>query len=72
MSSNAATRMYTIRPLTPVFGAEVFGIDIAHQELTPSFIAQLKADITEHRVLLFRKQSPISGQKQVLRGTACC
>jgi len=55
---------YTLRPLTKRFGAEVLGCDLKSIDFSPVFIARVKEDLREHRVLLFRKQD-LSGQRQV-------
>lgn len=55
---------YTLKPLTKAFGAEVEGCDLKLQELSDEFVEQLKKDVAQHRLLLFKKQD-LSGQKQV-------
>jgi alpha-ketoglutarate-dependent taurine dioxygenase len=63
--SSEMNRFYQLRPLTKHFGAEAIGVDMSSVDLTnESFIQQLKKDLIEHRVLLFRKQN-LSGQRQV-------
>ena len=55
---------YTLRPLHRVFGAEVQGVDLQTVAFTPAFTAQIREDLMQHRVLLFRKQT-LSGKRQV-------
>jgi len=56
---------YHLVPLTQRFGAEVVGVDMSQVDLTRTdFVRQLRADLVEHRVLLFRHQN-LSGQRQV-------
>jgi len=56
---------YSLRPLNAVFGAEVLGVDLSMQNFEEGFVEQIRRDLVEYRVLLFRKQSPISGAQQV-------
>ena len=56
---------YTLTPLSRHFGAEVHGLDLSKINLlNPKFLDQLRDDIVQHRVLLFRKQE-LTGQRQV-------
>jgi taurine dioxygenase len=58
-------RPYQLRPLSRCFGMEVLGIDMSNVELgDDNVLKQLKNDLIEHRVLLFRKQT-LTGQRQV-------
>ena len=57
---------YTLRPLGRVFGAEVQGVDLQKVEFAPAFVAQVRKDLVQHRVLLFRKQI-LTGKRQVLK-----
>lgn len=56
---------YKLVPLTPHLGARVVGVDLATQNFSPEFIQQIKTDMTRHRILLFRDQPTVSGQRQV-------
>ena len=47
------------------FGARVDGVDLSTVALTPDFARQLKDDLRDYRVLLFRKQGRVPGQRQV-------
>uniref|UniRef100_A0A7S4JR41 TauD/TfdA-like domain-containing protein n=1 Tax=Odontella aurita TaxID=265563 RepID=A0A7S4JR41_9STRA len=52
----------------PHFGAQIRGLDIRTAPLSdPALIRQLKSDLREHRLLLFRDHAPdaISGDRQV-------
>jgi len=55
-----------IRPLTPVIGAEVDGLDL-RQPLAPETIAQLKRALHKWKVLFFRGQD-ISDEQQLAFG----
>ena len=54
-------------PLHGLFGAQVQGLDLATADLqNDDLVAQLKSDIKQHRLLLFRGFSkPLSGARQV-------
>lgn len=56
---------YKLEPLTTHFGARVLNLNLATQVFSSDFILQLKKDMARHRVLLFRDQPSISGQRQV-------
>jgi taurine dioxygenase len=45
----------TLRPLTPITGADVFGVDLSG-ELAPSTVAAIRAALLKHKVLVFREQ----------------
>jgi len=45
-------------------GAEIFGIDLK-QNVSDEVIAQIKLDITKYRLLVFRDQGIISGDRHV-------
>lgn len=45
----------TLRPLTPVFGAEITGVDL-NQPIDPDTGEEIKAAFEDHSVLLFPKQ----------------
>lgn len=46
------------------WGAEVAGIRLA-EPVSPATVAQIKADLHRHRLLVFRNQGVIEGQRQV-------
>lgn len=45
-----------VRPLTPVIGAEVSGVDLAADLDDPNVVASIRAAFIEHRALVFRDQ----------------
>lgn len=51
------------RPLTPVTGAEVDGVDLA-DDLSPAVVARLREALLRHKVLVFRDQ-PMDDARQV-------
>ena len=53
----------TFHPVTPVFGAEVSGIDLT-RELDAATVTALRAGLLKYKVLFFRDQ-PISDEDQV-------
>lgn len=55
--------MLEIRPLHPLFAAEVIGLDLG-QPLTPALIRQITQAFARHAVLVFRDQ-PISDDQQI-------
>jgi len=60
------TRPYTLKPLK--LGCEVLGIDLTAP--TPhNVIEQIRKDVTDHRILVFRDQLGLSPEKQVEIGT---
>lgn len=48
-------RTFGVRPLSPVIGAEIEGLDLS-QELSPDEVAELRLAYLEHHVLVFRDQ----------------
>jgi len=67
-SSMTATKRvyYQLRPLTKHFGMEALGCDMTSIDLSDQhFLQELRQDLIQHRVLLFRKQKNLSGQRQV-------
>lgn len=48
-------RQLSVQPLTPVIGAEVFGLDLS-KELTAEQLAEVKHAFLTHHVLVFRDQ----------------
>ena len=56
-------RVYEMQPL-PLLGAEVIGIDLK-ANVGEDVIAKIKKDVTEYRLLIFRNQGVISGDRQV-------
>jgi alpha-ketoglutarate-dependent taurine dioxygenase len=68
-SPDADCRMYPIRRLTPHFGVECMDVDLSKVDLNDEssshlLMRQIKQDLVEHRVVLFRQQE-LSGQQQV-------
>lgn len=51
------------KPLTPVFGAEVSGVDLTRTP-SPDLVAEIDAAMDEHAVLVFRGQ-PLSERQQL-------
>jgi len=45
----------TLRPITPITGADVFGVDLS-RELAPATVAAIRAALLKHKVLVFREQ----------------
>nr|CAD7204579.1 unnamed protein product [Timema douglasi] len=59
------SRMASFYKLTPLkIGCEVQGVDL-RTENRPEVIAQIKKDVTEHRILVFKDQGIISGDRHV-------
>ena len=54
---------YSLSPL-PIFGVEVSGIDLK-RDVSPEVIDGIKRDVTEHRLMVFREQGLISGDRHV-------
>ncbi|MFD8705795.1 TauD/TfdA dioxygenase family protein [Kitasatospora sp. NPDC059648] len=52
----------TFRPLTPITGAEVEGVDLA-AELSPAVVDRLREALVRHKVLVFRNQSMNDAQQ---------
>jgi taurine dioxygenase len=46
----------TIRPLTTALGAEVFGVDLAHED-DPEVYAEIRQALLDHLVIFFREQT---------------
>ncbi|MET7621986.1 TauD/TfdA family dioxygenase [Streptomyces sp. NPDC005408] len=53
----------SFRPLTPITGAEVEGVDLA-ADLQPAVVARLREALLRHKVLVFRNQ-PMDDARQV-------
>jgi alpha-ketoglutarate-dependent taurine dioxygenase len=53
----------SVRPLTPIIGAEVGGVDLA-VDLQPAVVARLREALLRYKVLVFRDQ-PMSDARQV-------
>lgn len=57
---------YTVTPITPHFGGEIRGFDLKGSEpLAPEVVSKIKEDMKRFRVLLFKDQGKISGERQV-------
>jgi taurine dioxygenase len=69
MSSSNSNTFYECQvPLHGLFGAQAQGLDLATADLqNDDLVAQLKSDIKQHRLLLFRGafSKPLSGARQV-------
>ena len=59
----ASEGVYELKPL-PLFGAEVTGIDLK-TKLSEDVISMIKKDVTNYRLLIFRNQGIISGDRHV-------
>ena len=57
----ACEKVYELNPL-PLFGAEVAGIDLK-VNVNEDVIERIKKDVTQHRLLIFRDQGIISGER---------
>lgn len=55
--------VFNCRPLTPVLGAEVSGVDLTAQ-LPPDVVARLREAVLRHKMLVFRDQ-PMDDERQV-------
>src|SRR3546814_6843171 len=55
-----------VRPLTPVIGAEIFGIDL-RRPLAPETVAEIRAALLKWRVVFFRDQ-PLSNPQLLAFG----
>ena len=56
-------RVYKVKPL-PLFGAEVTGIDLK-TKVSEDVISVIKKDVTNYRLLIFRNQGIVSGDRHV-------
>lgn len=59
----ACERVYEVKSL-PLFGAEVTGIDLK-TKVSEDVIAVIKQDVTNYRLLIFRNQGIVSGDRHV-------
>ncbi|XP_072032131.1 alpha-ketoglutarate-dependent taurine dioxygenase-like [Amphiura filiformis] len=62
MAEVIKTKFYEMTPIK--LGVEVRGLDLS-QEVLPVVIEQIKKDVTEHRIMVFKNQSKISGHRHV-------
>lgn len=61
-----AEEIYKLTPILPHFGAEIRGFSLDGKEpLAPEVVQKLKEDMNKHRVLVFKGQGKISGERQV-------
>jgi taurine dioxygenase len=60
------TRPYILKPLK--LGCEVIGIDLS-ASISTQVIEQIKQDVTEHRILVFRDQLSLTPERHVEIGT---
>ena len=61
--SDRAPRPYSVSPL-PLCGVEVRGIDLK-AKVDPETIAMIKEDVALYRLMVFREQGLVSGERQV-------
>lgn len=61
--SDRASRPYSVSPL-PLCGVEVSGIDLK-AKVDPETIAMIKEDVALYRLMVFRDQGLVSGERQV-------
>ncbi|KAK9806936.1 hypothetical protein WJX72_008011 [[Myrmecia] bisecta] len=61
--TNGARAPYQLKPFK-VWGAEVYGIDLK-QPVSEQVVERIKRDVTKYRVVVFRDQGVVSGQRQV-------
>lgn len=66
MTTTLTSKQITVRPLTPVIGAEISDIDL-RESLSRETIAQLKQALYQWRVLFFRDQ-PITDEQHLRLG----
>jgi taurine dioxygenase len=64
MSRQVSVSDISFRPLTPITGAEVDGVDLA-ADLPPDVVAGLREALLRHKVLVFRDQ-PMDDARQVV------
>ncbi|PRW20542.1 dioxygenase Mb0100 isoform D [Chlorella sorokiniana] len=60
----SAARPYALSPLFPTWGMEVQGIDLK-QPVSQETIEAIREDVTKHRLLIFRNQGVVSGERHV-------
>jgi len=66
ISDEAQEDLYEISPILPHFGAEIRGFSLAGREpLPPETVQRIKDDMNRYRVLVFKGQGQISGERQV-------
>mmetsp|Transcript_87463 Transcript_87463/g.183051 ORF Transcript_87463/g.183051 Transcript_87463/m.183051 type:complete len:301 (-) Transcript_87463:109-1011(-) len=62
----APKRFYEVKPILPHFGGEIRGFSLDGDEPLPdALVKQIKEDMNQYRVLLFKGQGKISGARQV-------
>jgi taurine dioxygenase len=61
--TSASPSALKVAPVTPLIGAEVSGVDL-REPLNGETVAQLRAALLQHKVLIFRDQ-PIDAEQQV-------
>ena len=62
MASEPEHNFYQTKPAS--LGVEVFGIDLK-KDVPQPIIDQIKEDVHKHRILIFRDQGDVSGQRHV-------
>jgi taurine dioxygenase len=67
LTMSSSSPIYECRgSLHRIFGSQVHGLDLATADLqNEDLVAQLKSDLKQHRLLLFRGSSSLSGARQV-------
>ena len=63
LAPSSPSSPYTLSPL-PKLGVEVHGISL-QKDPSEEVIQRIKDDVTHHRLVVFRDQGDISGQRQV-------
>ena len=63
MAKRMKMEPYSVTPLS-VFGVEVRGIDLKHDQPT-EVIEKIKQDVYKYRLMVFRDQGLVSGERQV-------
>lgn len=60
---DSGSEPYQISPL-PLCGVEVRGIDLK-QDVDPTVVERIKTDVHKYRLMVFRDQGVVSGERQV-------
>mmetsp|Transcript_22908 Transcript_22908/g.52496 ORF Transcript_22908/g.52496 Transcript_22908/m.52496 type:complete len:301 (-) Transcript_22908:21-923(-) len=66
IANMAKARAYDVEPILPHFGAVVKGFSLDGQKpLAPAVVDQIREDVKNYRILVFKGQGKISGARQV-------